>query len=449
MKVLIIGNNVSGTFTAQNIRALNVDVEIEIYTQESYPYYTRVKLPELISEKVTIDDLIVFNEDWYKNKQIGLHLNKVVNKIDPASKKVQIEGESSLISYDKLILALGSMPNIPPINNANKFKQEKKGVFTLRSIDDALEIKDFIKKEDVKRAIVIGGGLLGLELANQINDSNLETTVVEFFPRLLPRQLDEECGAMLKDEIESRGIKVVLDAATEEILGNGSVTGIKLKGGQQIESEIVLIQAGIQPTIDLAKEAGIQTNKGIIVNEYLETSEKDIYAVGDCIEYKEQIWGIIPACMEQSKIVAASALGLKNVDYKGTTPKNTLKIVGLDLTSIGYINPKNEEGGAWEILKKADKKDCCYQKIVLKGSKLKGAILFGDNKAMSYVTNKMEEDVDKDELKKLLELYSYFCNNCGMEYDEAKMGILFKDLPSDWTCPNCKGPKKEFTRKDT
>jgi nitrite reductase (NADH) large subunit len=449
MKVLIIGNNISGTFTAQNIRALNDEVEIQIYTQESYPYYTRVKLPELISEKVTIDDLIVFNEDWYKNKQISLDLNKVINKIDLASKKVQIEGESSLVSYDKLILALGSMPNIPPIKNANKFKQDKKGVFTLRSIDDALEIKNFIKKEDVKRAIVIGGGLLGLELANQINNSNLETTVVEFFPRLLPRQLDEECGAMLKDEIQSRGIKVVLDAATEEILGNGSVTGIKLKGGQQIESEIVLIQAGIRPTIDLAKEAGIQTNRGIIVNEFLETSEQDIYAVGDCIEYKEQIWGIIPACMEQSKIVAASALGLKNVDYKGTTPKNTLKIIGLELTSMGIIDPSQEQGGAWEILKKADKKDCCYQKIVLKGNKLKGAILFGDNKAMSYVSNKMEEDVDREELKKLLELYSYICNNCGMEYDEAKTGILFKDLPPDWTCPNCKGSKKEFTRKDT
>ncbi|MFX0007656.1 MAG: FAD-dependent oxidoreductase [Promethearchaeota archaeon] len=449
MKVLIIGNNISGTFTAQNIRALNDEVDIQIYTQESYPYYTRVKLPELISEKVTIDDIIVFNEDWYKNKQIRLHLNKIVNKIDPASKKVQIEGESSLVSYDKLILALGSMPNIPPIKNANEFKQEKKGVFTLRSINDALEIKDFIKKEHVKRAIVIGGGLLGLELANQINDSNLETTVVEFFPRLLPRQLDEECGAMLKDEIESRGIKVVLDAATEEILGNGSVTGIKLKGGQQIESEIVLIQAGIRPTIDLAKEAGMQTNRGIIVNEFLETSEQDIYAVGDCIEYKEQIWGIIPACMEQSKIVAASALGLKKVDYKGTTPKNTLKIIGLELTSMGIIDPSQEQGGAWEILKKADKKDCCYQKIVLKGSKLKGAILFGDNKAMSYVSNKMEEDVDREELKRLLELYSYLCNNCGMEYDEAKTGILFKELPPDWTCPNCKGPKKEFTRKDT
>ncbi|MFX0022637.1 MAG: FAD-dependent oxidoreductase [Candidatus Hermodarchaeota archaeon] len=447
MKVLIVGNNISGTFTAQNIRSLNDEVDIEIYTREGYPYYTRVKLPELISEKVTIDDLIVFNEDWYKTKKISLFLNKSVNKIDPVLKKVHIKGESSAISYDKLILALGSMPNIPPIKNANEFKREKKGVFTLRSIIDALEIKDFIKKEDARRATVIGGGLLGLELANQIKDSNLETTVVEFFPRLLPRQLDEECGAMLKEEIESRGIQVVLDAVTEEILGNESVTGIKLKGGLEIESDIVLIQAGIRPTIDIAKEAGIQTNRGIVVNEFLETSEQNVFAVGDCIEYKQQIWGIIPACMEQSKIVAASALGLKKVDYKGTTPKNTLKIVGLELTSMGIIDPSQEQSGGWEILKKADKKDCCYQKLVLKGNKLKGAILFGDNKAMSYVYNKMEEDVDREELKQLLELYSYYCSNCGMEYDEAKMGILFKDLPPDWTCPNCKCSKKDFKKK--
>jgi len=448
MKVVIIGNNISGTFSAQNLRSLNDEVEIEIYTQEKYPYYTRVKLPELISEKVTIDDLIVFKENWYKSKQIDLHLNKKVNKIDPNSKLIHIEGENSLIAYDKLILALGSTPSIPPIKNAAEMKQEKKGVFTLRSIDDALEIRDFIKKSSVGTAIIIGGGLLGLELANQIKACNLETTVVEFFPRLLPRQLDEECGAMLKEEIESRGINVVLDAVTEEILGNGRVEGIKLKDGRKFDSDIVLIQAGISPTIDLAKEANIQTNRGIIVNEFLETSEKDIYAVGDCIEYKNQIWGIIPACMEQSKIVAASLLGLKNVDYEGTTPKNTLKIVGLELTSIGIIDPTKEEGGAWEILKKADKKDCCYQKLVLKGNKLKGAILFGENKALSYVYNKMEEDVDRDELKKLLELYSYNCNKCGAEYDEAKMGILFKDLPPDWTCPNCKCSKKEFKKND-
>jgi nitrite reductase (NADH) large subunit len=326
-------------------------------------------------------------------------------------------------------------------------KHNKKGVFTLRSIDDALEIKDFIRDKNAKKAIVIGGGLLGLELANQINNSNLDTTVVEFFPQLLPKQLDTECSEMLKDEIESRGIKVVLNATTEEILGNGIVSGIKLKGGEKIDADIVLIQAGIRPRIQLAKNAQLATNRGIIVNEFLETSEKDVYAVGDCIEYNNQIWGIIPACMEQSKIVAASVLGTRKVEYHGTTPKNTLKIIGLEVTSIGIIAPAKEEVGGWEILKKADKEDCCYQKIVLKDNKLKGAILLGETKAISYVYSKMEKDVDKHELRELLELNIYICENCGMEYDEIAMEKPFKDLPDDFKCPNCKGPKNGFKKK--
>jgi nitrite reductase (NADH) large subunit len=447
MKVVIIGNNVSGTFTAQNIRFLNDEIEIELLSQEKYPYYSRVNLPELISEKVSIDDLIVFNEDWYENKKIKLKLNTRVNNIDTKTKNINIEGINSPISYDKLVLALGSTPNVPPIKNAVEMKDTKKGVFTLRSIDDALEIKDFISNKNAKKAIVIGGGLLGLELANQINNTNLETTVVEFFPRLLPRQLDSECSAMLKEEIESRGINVVLDATTEEILGNGTISGIKLKGGEIIKADIVLIQAGIRPRTQLAKDAQLATNKGIIVNEFLETSEKDVFAVGDCIEYNNQIWGIIPACMEQSKIVAASVLGTRKVEYQGTTPKNTLKIVGLEVTSIGIIDPSKEEAGGWEILKKADKDDCCYQKLVLKDNKLKGAILFGETKAISYVYSKMEQNVDKYELRELLELYIYVCENCGMEYDEAVMDMLFKDLPDDFKCPNCKNPKKHFKKK--
>jgi nitrite reductase (NADH) large subunit len=448
MKVVIIGNNVGGTFSAQNIRYLDNSIDIEIYTQEKYPYYTRIKLPELISGKVAIKDLIVFKEEWYKNNNLKLNLEKKIEQIDPSTKKIFIEGEVSPISYDKLILALGSTPNIPPIKNAINMKDQKKGVFTLRNIDDALEIKNFIKNKQVKNAIVIGGGLLGLELANQIKDIVLETTVVEFFPQLLPKQLDKECGDMLQQEIEDRGINVILNATTDEILGNGDITGISLKDGRKFAAEIILIQAGIIPTIDIAKAAKIQTNKGIIVNEFLETSEKDIFAVGDCIEYNNQIWGIIPACMEQSKIVAASVVGAKNIEYEGTTPKNTLKIVGIDLTSIGIIDPLKEESGGWDILRKSDKKDCCYEKIVLKDNKLKGAILFGDDRAISYVYNKMEEDVDKHELRKLLEVHIYECSNCGMLYDEAKMDVLFKDLPSDFRCPECGGSKDEFIEKE-
>ena len=447
MKVVIIGNNVAGTFTAQNLRFLSEDLEIEIYTQEIYPYYTRINLPEVISGKKTIQDLIVFDEEWYKSKSLKLYLDHKAERIDLENKIVYFSNNNKSARYDKLILALGSTPNIPPINKAVEMKNNKQGVFTLRSIEDAFEIKNYIASIPNQKAIIIGGGLLGLELANQIKDTNLKTTVVEFFPRLLPRQLDEECGKMLKDEIEKRGIEVVLDATTQEILGNSKVTGIKLKDGHQLDAGIVLIQAGINPTIDLAKNVGIKTNKGIIVNEYLETSEHDIYAVGDCIEYNNQIWGIIPACMEQSKIIAASIIGAKTKEYEGTTPKNTLKIVGLDLTSIGIINPVEEEAGSWDILKKSDVKDCCYQKIILKDNKLKGAILFGENKAVSYVYKKMEEEVNKEELRELLDLHIYECDKCGNQYDEAKMAIPFDELPNDYKCSNCGASKEHFQKK--
>jgi len=448
MKIIVIGNNVAGTFSAQNIRNLNESVEIEIFTEENYPYYTRIKLPEFISDKVSINDMIVFKDNWYERKNIILNLDEKVVKIVPNEKKIYTEKSPKPYSYNKLIIATGSNPNIPPIENAKEM--EHKGLFTLRNFNDALEIKEYIAKLNSKaKAIIIGGGLLGLELANQINQVGLETIVVEFFPRLLPKQLDEECSIMLKEEIEARGISIILNATTEKILGSEQVEGIKLKDGRLFDAEIVLIQAGIRPEIGLAQNAGIKTNRGIIVNQFLETSEEDIYAVGDCIEYKNQTWGIIPACMEQSKIISASVLDKKTKEYIGTTPKNTLKIVGLELTSIGTFDPSSEEGGGWNILKKADKKDCCYQKIVLKDNKLKGAILFGDNKAMSYVTNKMEQDVDTNELKNLLDIHEYVCINCGTVYDEAKMDIPFKDLPEDFKCPNpkCKAMKKDFKRK--
>jgi nitrite reductase (NADH) large subunit len=449
MKILIIGNNVAGTFSAQNIRNLNDSAGIDIFTQENYPYYTRIKLPEFISDKVTIPDLIVFKEKWYETKNIKLHLGEKITKINPKDKLIYSEKSTNPISYNKLIIATGSNPSIPPIKNA--LEMNHKGLFTLRSINDAMEIKDYIKQfNSKKKAIIIGGGLLGLELANQINQSNLDTTVVEFFPRLLPKQLDDECSTMLKEEIEHRGIKVVLNATTEEILGNESVEGIKLKDGRTLTADLILIQAGIKPEIELAQKAGITTNRGIIVNEFLETNEKDIYAVGDCIEYKNQTWGIIPACMEQSKIIAASILDKKRKEYIGTTPKNTLKIVGLELTSIGTFDPSSEEGGGWDILKRADKKDCCYQKIVLKDNKLKGAILFGDNNALSYVYSKMDQDVDTKELKNLLNIHEYACVNCGAIYDEAKMDIPFKDLPENFKCPNpkCRATKKDFKLKE-
>ncbi|MBD3254527.1 MAG: NAD(P)/FAD-dependent oxidoreductase [Candidatus Lokiarchaeota archaeon] len=447
MKVVIIGNGVAGTFSAQNIRNQNEDVEIDMYSREDYPYYTRIKLPELISEEITIEELIVFDEKWHKKKNIDLHLNSSVEKIHQRHQHIFLKEKDNPIDYDKLIIATGSYPNIPPIRNAKEMVC--KGLFTLRNIDDALEIKNYIQKKGVKKAIIIGGGLLGLELSRQIRNCDLDTTVVEFFPRLLPKQLDADCGNFLKEEIKKMGIEVVLDAATEEILGQKKVEGIKLKDGREFNADIVLVQAGVRPRIDLAEDAKIETNRGIIVNEYLRTSADNIYAVGDCIEFKSQTWGIIPACIEQSKIIAASVLGLKDKEYHGTVPKNTLKIVGIDLTSIGIFDPEDTEGvgSGWEILKSIDKKSNCYKKIILKDNKLKGAILFGEKKSVPFVNRNIESQVNEKELREALGFYKWKCTNCGFEYDDAKKEIAFQSLPEDWKC-KCGSSKDAFEKME-
>jgi nitrite reductase (NADH) large subunit len=448
MKVIIIGNGVAGTFAAQNIRKQDKDIEIEIFSQEKYPYYTKIKLPELISEKISIDDMTVFKKDWYEKNNINTKLNTKVKRIHPKHKHIIVEGQENPIAYDKLIIATGSTPNIPPIKNA--LEMLGKGVFALRTIDGALEIRDYIKNNDIKKAVIIGGGLLGLELAKQIKDYGLETIVVEFFPRLLPKQLDLDCGGLLKGEIEKMGIKVELNVTTEEIIVNGNVKGIKIKDGREIEADIVLIQTGINPTIELAKDAKLETNKGIIVNQYLETSDPDICAVGDCIEYKNQTWGIIPACLEQTKILGAAIKGKKDMEYKGTVPKNTLKIVGIDLTSVGIYDPEDKKlvGAGWEILRNVDEKGGCYKKIVLNKNTLKGAILFGEKKAIPYVNKNLEAVIEEKELRFAIDLYKWICGGCGSVYDEAKMDLLFKDLPDGWKCPNCKGLKEGFKKDE-
>ncbi|MHA1723634.1 MAG: FAD-dependent oxidoreductase [Promethearchaeota archaeon] len=447
MKIIIIGNGVAGTFTAQNIRNLDKDVAITLYSKEDYPYYTRIKLPQLISEQATISDLIVFDENWHLKNNIELKLSSEIKKIDTIDKQVFLNESSLPTSYDKLILATGSLPHIPPIKNAKEFLGN--GVFTLRTIKDALDIKEFILSRNVKRIIIIGGGLLGLELAKQIRVRDLDTTIVEFFARLLPKQLDIDCGTLLKKVIENMGINVVLRAATEKIIvKDGNVSGILIKNGEIIDADLVLIQAGIRPTIDLAAEAGIKCNRGIIVNQYLETSANDVFAVGDCIEYNDQTWGIIPACMEQAKIVASSILEKRDRVYEGTIPKNTLKIVGIDLTSIGLFDPSDKDmvGAGWEILKNIDKKNKCYKKIVLKNNILKGAILFGEKKAFSYINKNIESEINEDELRKVIELFKWQCKNCKYVYDDAKSDLLFKDLPVDWKC-KCGASKMMFERK--
>ena len=383
LNVVIIGNGVAGVTAARIIKEKKPETHVSIYTDENSHYYPRPKLYEVLSGDAKPQDVTIFSEEWYKKNEITVHLNKKALSINTEQKELLLEDQSR-VKYDKLLLANGGHSFVPPIKGA-----KRKGTFTLRSVKDALTIKEFTKK--TTKAIVIGGGLLGLEFASSLKKLGQQVTVVEMFPRLLPRQLDTDGAAILKNHIGSRGIDVVLGAKTTEILGKITVSGILLDSGETIHGDIVLFSAGIRPNIELVLKSGIKTNRGVIVDDYLRTSAEDVYAVGDVSEFKGIVYGIIPAAMEQARIAAANILGEEHNIYTGTVPSNTLKVVNVDLTSIGAVNPKDPK---YEEIKETNQKKGAYKKLVLDQGKIVGAILLGNKKGVTSIKRLMAQETD-------------------------------------------------------
>ena len=383
MNVAIIGCGVASVTAATTIRQNDPQAIVSMYTDEKSLYYPRPELYRVLSGEVQPQEIIAFPEQWYEKRGITVYLNKKVLKIDHARKELLLE-DGLRANYDKLLLANGAYPFVPPITGV-----EKTGVFSLRSIEDAVTIRDYAKK--MVKAIVIGGGLLGLEFAASFRKLGLQVEVVEIFPRLLPMQLDADGASVLKDRIAALGIDFELGVKTMEILGQESVSGIALDNGKQFSGDFVLFSAGIRSNIKLAAEAGIKVNRGVIIDQYLQTSANDVYAAGDVAEFDGKVYGIIPAAEEQARIAAINMVGNEKNMYKGTIPSNTLKIVGMDLTSMGLVAP--EEPG-YEEIKKINWENGVYKKLVLKQGKILGAIILGDIRSVAPIKRLMDQGTD-------------------------------------------------------
>ncbi|MFX0135349.1 MAG: NAD(P)/FAD-dependent oxidoreductase [Candidatus Hodarchaeota archaeon] len=368
MRVVILGGNIAGSNAGDIIKKESPETEVEIYTEEQYYSYTRIKLPAFICGRCKEHELTTCDHEWYAVRNIKFNRNFRATKILPEKKIIRFDnGEET--TYDKLLLAIGSKSNILPIPGI-----DKEGVFTLKTLDDAKHIIEDAKGN--KSAIVIGGGLLGLETAKGLADLNLDVIVCEYFPRLLPKQLDNEGAEVLKQILEDFNIKVILNANTKEIIGDKELT-IKLADGRKSTADMVIFSIGVKPNIELAKEAEIKVNRGILVDKHMMTSIEDIYAAGDCAEFNGRVWGIVPVAYEQSKIAALNILG-KKAEYEEVLPSNTLKIVGVDLISMGRVTPEVLAENKIEEFKIIDKDKRIYKKIVVQNDKLVGAILLGD-----------------------------------------------------------------------
>ncbi|MEM3586736.1 MAG: FAD-dependent oxidoreductase [Candidatus Jordarchaeaceae archaeon] len=387
MKFVIIGFSLAG-YTASRYILMNAPkTEIEVFNEDRYPYYPHPSLYGVLSGETSVDSILLHPAKWYEERGIKLHLGVSVKSIEAANKEIVL-GNGERVTYDKLLLANGARPFIPPLNGA-----DKKGVFSLRTIDDALAIREYAKGK--RDAVVIGGGLLGLETADALGKLGLKTTVLEFAPWLLPRQIDREGSNILVSEFEKRGVKIRCGAQTEEIIGNTKVSGVKVKDGDRIPAELVIFATGIKSNIELPKEAGINVNRGVIVDDYLRTNVEDIYAAGDVAEHKGRVYGIIPATTEQAQIAAANIIGKETV-YKGTVASNILKVAGLDLASIGLVNPETKE---YEEIRQIDTEKGLYKKIVLKDGKIVGSILIGDRKSFKPMTEIITEGITVEEVK--------------------------------------------------
>lgn len=393
MKYVIIGNGVAGTTAAANIRKIDSEGEITLLSDENYPFYSRIRLIDFLCGETDKRGLLLHKDAWYEKNNIRLLLSTPVIDIDKEKKEIIIKSEHRL-KYDKLLIATGGLSFTPHIPGS-----DKQGVFTLRTLKDATDIKDYAKK--AKRALLIGGGLLGIEAGNSLRKIGLQITVVEFFPRLLPRQMDRDGAEILKAQMEKMGFIFFLNAKTREILGDSAVKGVVLEDGTMLDCDMVIISAGIKPNTALAEKIGLKINKGLPVNNRMETEFKDIYAAGDLTEHKGIIYGIWPAAEEQGKIAGVNMAG-GNATYTGTTPSNVLKVAGIDMIAAGDIDAE----GTLESIIKKDRENCIYKKLILRENTITGCILYGNIDGWKKIKKAMDEKKDISHIKKSLESWN-------------------------------------------
>jgi nitrite reductase (NADH) large subunit len=366
-KLVVVGNGMAGVGCVEQVLKHAAKFEITIFGEETHVNYNRILLSSVLAGEKAADDIALNSLEWYKHNRIDLRLGVRITGID-ADRKTITGDDGSVTSFDKLLLATGSNPLIPPIEGV-----EKEGVFVFRNLDDTRALLDCARKG--LKAVVIGGGLLGLEAARGLQVQGCDVTVVHLMDRLMERQLDMIGGSYLKSKMECLGMKVLLEKNTTAVLGDGKVEGLAFKDGTGVEAKIVVIAAGIRPNVELGRKAGLQVNRAIVVNDFMETSHPDIFAVGECVEHKGVCYGLVAPLLEQGKVLAATISGNKGPRYEGSVTAAKLKIMGVDVFSAGDFS---ENAPGTDAVRYEDAALGVYKKLTLRDGKLAGAILVGD-----------------------------------------------------------------------
>ncbi|AXQ28411.1 NAD(P)/FAD-dependent oxidoreductase [Solimonas sp. K1W22B-7] len=397
-KLVVIGNGMAGMRTVEELLRLAPDLyDITVFGAEPHGNYNRILLSPVLAGEKTVDDIMLNTREWYAKNGITLHAGDPVVKIDRPRRTVHSQSGLA-IQYDRVLLATGSNPFIIPVPG-----HKLPGVIAFRDIQDVETMLDAARNH--RHAVVIGGGLLGLEAANGLLRQGMEVTVVHVMDSLMERQLDKPAAALLKTSLERKGLRIMLNANTAEIVGPDRVTALRFKDGSEIPADLVVMTVGVRPNIDLAKSAGLQCDRAIIVDDTLQTFDPRVYAVGECVQHRKALFGLVAPIWDQARVCATHLAGFGHSRYVQQATATKLKVTGVDLYSAGdFIGDADSED-----LVMRDPRRGVYKRLVLKGNRVIGAVLYGDVKDGPWYFELIQNKTDIASLRSRLLFGQAYC----------------------------------------
>ncbi len=387
-KLVVIGNGMAGIRTIEHLLERAPDLyKITVFGAEPHVNYNRILLSPVLAGEKTLDEIVLGPESWYQEHSVKLRKGETIEMIDRRTREV-VTATGERVPYDRLLIATGSHPIILPLPG-----KELPGVVTYRDINDVNLMLAAANQH--RRAVVIGGGLLGLEAANGLMKRGMEVTVVHLVDTLMERQLDKTAGHMLRQSLTARGLKFKMPAQTQAILGETRVTAVRFADGEEIAADLVVMAVGIRPNVDLAKKAGLHCERGIVVSDTMQTFDGRIYAVGECVQHRRQTYGLVAPLFDQAR-VCANHLAMRGfARYEGSSVSTKLKVTGIDLFSAGDF----AQGPDREEIVLHDAGAGVYKRLVLKDNKILGAVLYGDTGDGAWYFQLLREGADVSQMR--------------------------------------------------
>jgi nitrite reductase (NADH) large subunit len=366
-RLLIVGNGMAGTACLEKILERRPAFAVTVLGDEPHPNYNRILLSSLLAGEKSREDIFLNSREWYDQNGVTLKLGARAVDVNAAQKTVSL-ADGTILPYDLLLLATGSRPFLPPIEGINK-----EGILPFRTLDETEKMIALAKT--ARTGVVVGGGLLGLEAARGLQKQGLDVTVVHNADMLMNQQLDEVGGRFLKKEIEKLGIRVLLGKTSKKFLGRGKVEGLEFTDGASIPADMAVLACGIRPDVELARKAGLTINRGVLVNDHMETSDPSIFAVGECVEHRGVTYGLVAPLYDQGRVLADTLTGKKGPAYEGSIPAAKLKVAGIEVFSAGTVRAPSPDT---DVILYEDHVEGVYKRALLEEGRIIGTILIGD-----------------------------------------------------------------------